>query len=108
MRTNLLTLLTAVCILGIGVPTALGWSAGGHHIIASLAYQMLDEADKQAIIELLKQHPQFDTEFVPPAEVNSPEELRLWIAGRAGYWPDVARGSLNAHVQTAGDTWLSV
>jgi len=92
MRTYLLTLFNAVCILSIGTPSAFGWSEGGHHIIASLAYQMLDDADKQAIVELLKQHPQFGTEFVPPIEVDSPEELRIWIAGRAGYWPDVARG----------------
>jgi len=55
MRTYLLTLFNAVCILSIGTPSAFGWSEGGHHIIASLAYQMLDDADKQAIVELMKQ-----------------------------------------------------
>ncbi|HBJ36537.1 MAG TPA: hypothetical protein DDZ51_17645 [Planctomycetaceae bacterium] len=91
MQRSLVTIFTAVCIFCIGVPTALGWSAGGHHIIASLAFQMLEDTDKQLIIEILRQHPQFDTEFVPPTEADSPAELRLWIAGRAGYWPDVAR-----------------
>jgi hypothetical protein len=82
------------------MPSASGWSTGGHHIIASLAYQMLSDVDKQTLIELLKQHPQFDTEFVPPAEVDSPEQFRLWIAGRAGYWPDVARGYPEFHRST--------
>ena len=100
MRPSLTTVFTAFCIFCVGIPSAFGWSSGGHHIIASLAYQMLDDVDKQTLIELLKQHPQFDTEFIPPAEVDSPEELRLWIAGRAGYWPDVARGYPEFHRST--------
>jgi hypothetical protein len=53
---------------------------------------MLSDADKQILVELLKSHPQFDLEFRVPAQIESADDVRLWLAGRSGYWPDVARG----------------
>lgn len=71
--------------------SASAWSEAGHHVIAGLAFQMLSPDEQQILIELLKSHPQFAVEFVIPESVATPEEGRLWLCGRAGYWPDVAR-----------------
>ncbi len=54
---------------------------------------MLDKDDQQTLIELLKVHPQFEKDFKIPESDRGAEESRLWLAGRAGYWPDVARES---------------
>jgi hypothetical protein len=81
----------AVLILCLCSSSASAWSEGGHNIIGCLAYQMLSDADKQIVVELLKAHPQYDLEFRAPAQVESSDDVRLWMAGRSGYWPDVAR-----------------
>ncbi len=86
------SLLAVVLVVLIPCQPILAWSEGGHHIIAALAFQMLPELDKQSIIEILKSHPQFDSEFRIPAGIQDANQTRLFLAGRAGYWPDVARG----------------
>jgi hypothetical protein len=82
--------LSAIVSLSLAQHTN-GWSEAGHHLIAALAYQELSPIEQQALIELLKSHPQFEKEFLIPQGISSAEEARLWLMGRAGYWPDVAR-----------------
>ncbi len=86
-------ILAILLIILVPAQPALAWSACGHHIIASLAFSMLDKDDQQTLIELLKTHPQFEKDFRIPESDRGAEESRLWLAGRAGYWPDVARES---------------
>ena len=69
----------------------LGWSEGGHHLIAVMAYELLSEDAQQQLLEILTAHPRFQDDFVIPENVMGPKETGLWVMGRAGYWPDVAR-----------------
>lgn len=80
-------------LLVVPVHPVMAWSEGGHHLIAMLAFRMLKPEEQTVLIEILKAHPQFDQEFQIPPNIRGPEEARLWLVGRAAYWPDVARGS---------------
>lgn len=90
MKRLLVAFLAALFLVGPS-NLALAWSECGHHIIAALAFEMLEDSDKQAIVEILKEHPQFSKEFKIPDNVTQPNEVKQWLIGRAGYWPDVAR-----------------
>jgi hypothetical protein len=65
-----------------------GWSEGGHHLIGLIAYHLLDESEKSAFQKMLAAHPRFAEDFAAPGNVTNVDR---WRAGRAGYWPDVAR-----------------
>ena len=67
------------------------WSEGGHHLIAVMADQLLDKGDRLELLTILDEHPRFAEDFTPPKTVNGDGETQLWLIGRAGYWPDVAR-----------------
>lgn len=49
-----------------------------------MAYDLLDEAEQQEFLRLLKAHPRFEQDFSASTEEH-------YLVGRAGYWPDVAR-----------------
>ena len=84
-------LFIAMLKLWMMMQPAFAWSEGGHHLIARLAFSRLGVDEQQLVIGILKQHPRFAEDFVPPADLKSDDELHPWIIGRAGYWPDVAR-----------------
>ncbi len=79
--------LLAVAVL-LCPTVAHAWSEGGHHLIGLLAYHLLDDAEKVAFQDLLTHHPRFAEDFKVPGNVTDADR---WRAGRAGYWPDVAR-----------------
>jgi hypothetical protein len=72
--------------------TALGWNLTGHIAIASVAYDRLSPARRAALVELLKSHPRFATDFgeAMPGDVPVDQKDR-WLFMRAAIWPDVAR-----------------
>jgi hypothetical protein len=82
----MLRLLAVAVLLCPSIASA--WSEGGHHLIGLLAYHLLDDGEKAAFQELLAEHPRFGEDFEPPGNVANADR---WRAGRAGYWPDVAR-----------------
>jgi hypothetical protein len=85
---RLRSLLVSVLALILTIQPAFAWSEGGHNIIAVLAFDLMKPAQQQRVIELLGKHPRFAEDFKPgPKTVD----LKHWIIGRAGYWPDVAR-----------------
>ncbi len=73
------------------VQPAMAWSAGGHHLIAVLAFRQLPEKDRNELIRILKAHPRFEEDFKPPKGLSDTRNLDEWLIGRAGYWPDVVR-----------------
>lgn len=77
----------AVLVSLVGPQACFGWSEGGHNVIGFLAFQLLPPAKQERFLEIIKKHPRFDQDFRAPANVNAVE----WYAGRASYWPDVAR-----------------
>ena len=85
---NLFAMLLALLMMVQPCPA---WSECGHHIIAILAFDQMEPADQQRVIELLKKHPRFADDFKPPQGVWKVQESARWYIGRAGYWPDVAR-----------------
>ena len=65
--------------------TSCAWSEGGHHLIASMAFDLLTADQQNCVIDVLKSHPRFAEDFSIPAKIENPE---LWLIGRAAYWPD--------------------
>jgi hypothetical protein len=80
--------------------TCFAWSEGGHHLIAVIAFSLLAEHERAELIAVLKQHPRFAEDFVPPESLPNEEERTRWLVGRAGYWPDVARRQPKYHRST--------
>lgn len=73
-------------------PAFAPWSEGGHNLIAIMTFRQLDPQQKQTLIALLKEHPQFTKEFKLPDDLEDRDRVDEYLIGRAGYWPDVARG----------------
>ena len=80
--------------------TVHAWSEGGHHLIAAIAFSLLTDQEQDELLAVLKQHPRFAEDFVPPDKLANDEERTRWIVGRAGYWPDVARKQPKYHRAT--------
>jgi hypothetical protein len=91
-----------IMILFLVLPprTCFAWSEGGHHLIAVIAFSLLAEHERAELIAVLKQHPRFAEDFVPPESLPNEEERTRWLVGRAGYWPDVARRQPKYHRST--------
>jgi len=68
---------------------ASAWSETGHHIIAVLAFDQLSEVEQNELLRILAAHPRYVEDFTPPEKIRDVDRRRI---GRAGYWPDVARG----------------
>ncbi len=67
-------------------------------IVRSLS--LLTDKEKNELLDVLKQHPRFDQDFVPPDKLPNEEERTRWLVGRSGYWPDVARKQPQYHRST--------
>ena len=96
---KLLRLIFAV-LLVFPPQSAQAWSEGGHHLIAAIAFSLLTNQEQAELLAVLKQHPRFAEDFVPPDKLANDEERTRWIVGRAGYWPDVARKQPKYHRST--------
>jgi hypothetical protein len=99
--------IVACLMVGLLAPPCRAWHEPGHHIVALLAYDLLNKQEQQQLLAVLREHPRFAEDFAPVGnrsdqkEANpggrkdspplTPEENERWLVGRAGYWPDVAR-----------------
>jgi len=43
-------------------PLAFGWSEAGHHVIARIAFSMMEPEEQQILILMLELHPHWDSE----------------------------------------------
>jgi hypothetical protein len=89
-----LKLLLAVCLIftqSILATELSPWSEGGHHLVAELAFSLLNEDEQQQLVAILSEHPRFAEDFKTPDGLTDSKEIQRWLLGRAGYWPDVAR-----------------
>lgn len=68
-----------------------GWSEGGHNVIGFLAFRRMSPEKQEKFIATIKQHPNFDKDFKIPKNVSDAGDEPVYVAGRASYWPDVAR-----------------
>lgn len=78
----------ATLLLALLPSLAPAWSPCGHHVIALIAYDLLDGPQQAALVQRMKQHPRFGEDFDPPASVNN--RLRHQI-GFLGNWADTVR-----------------
>ncbi len=75
-------------ILLVPASRAFGWFECGHHIVAVMAFDLIDESQQRELIRVLRTHPNFATDFVSE---NGSEANDQFLIGTAGYWPDIAR-----------------
>jgi hypothetical protein len=83
-----------LCALVLSISTAcpvLAWSDAGHKIVASIAFSRLTPVERQRVVDILREHPRFKTDFLDamPENVDAKDE---WIFQQASVWPDIARG----------------
>jgi len=94
---QLFIVLLVVCLGGLSPVTAPAWGPTGHHVIAVLAYETMPPSDREIMMSILGQHPQFDQIFTLPADqpatIADRGGLQRWQIGVAGCWPDIIRGS---------------
>jgi hypothetical protein len=78
---------------------ALAWNAFGHRAVCEIAWRQLNDDERQRIVQILRRHPRFDADFASkmPDDVLSGDRATQdrWIFQTAGYWPDVARGTVD-------------
>jgi len=84
-----ITGLLLVCQLLTWTNQAWAWNDLGHITIARIAYSQMSGEERQAVVEILKQHPHFDVYFKKPAELDVPEDE--WLFLRAATWCDFIR-----------------
>ena len=82
--------------------TTFGWSAGGHRVIARIAWALLDPPERQAIADIIRANPRFSRDFDMPANIlprNSETEVE-WLFTQAAVWPDIIRSDPAFHRST--------
>ena len=84
-------LLAASLCLAIACQPCFGWSEGGHHLIAKMAFDLLPPHQQAEVRQILARHPRLTEDFRVPRNIRSEGDVQAWTIGRAGYWPDVAR-----------------
>ena len=69
----------------------LAWNDTGHMTIALIAYRQLNDAQRQKVADILRQHPHYKLFLTAnvPEHVNADE----WAFMRASTWPDFVRPS---------------
>lgn len=96
---KLLNTILALLIILQPIPVQ-AWSEGGHHIIALMAFDLLNKEEQSKLVSVLENHPRFKEDFDPPEKLPNDTEVTRWRVGRAGYWPDVARRQPKFHRST--------
>lgn len=76
-------------------PALFAWADKGHKMVASIALRQLDQAERDTIYDILKQHPRWKEDFADrmPEDVRTGDAaLQLeWVMQQAAIWPDIAR-----------------
>jgi len=83
------TLLPTVAAVLLLATPAHAWWESGHHIVALIAYDLLDEPEQAELLRILEAHPRYAQDFTPNDKIR---DVTRWRVGLTGYWPDIARG----------------
>ncbi len=74
---------------------AFAWNSLGHKVVAEIAWRQLDPATRQQIVDILRRHPRFDTDFQGKMEDAAAQGDKAtqdhWIFQHAATWPDLIR-----------------
>ena len=90
------TISLSLLLLVFGGPSAAqAWNNLGHKVVAEIAWRQLDPPTRQQIVDVLRRHPRFDTDFAAkmedPAQSGDKETQDHWIFQQAATWPDEIR-----------------
>jgi len=100
----LLALPIGICLIMAGL-SAQAWNKPTHMVSAAIAYADLKERNLDVIakvVEVLKQHPHFDSDWAPLLEQVSADKRKLYLFMLASKWPDDVR---TQHQQHDEPTW---
>src|SRR4051812_16627114 len=96
------TLFATLIVAGF-ISRAYAWNALGHKVVAEIAWQQLEPSQRQTIVDVLRRHPSFATDF----QMKMEEEVNVakgdkatqdhWIFLQAATWPDLIRKSRYDH-----------
>ena len=87
-RQPILLLMIAGAAVFLVVSKVSAWSETGHHLVALLAYDLLQPDEQHQLLTVLASHPRYAEDFTPPKKGDNADRFRI---GTAGYWPDIAR-----------------
>lgn len=90
-------LLSLLLFSSFGVaPITHAWDATGHRLTAYVAWAVLPIESRNALAQLIKNHPRYQEDFadvMPVAVMLADEdEQNRWLIGQAAAWPDLVRG----------------
>src|SRR3954447_4680749 len=84
--------LNALVLLIVAASPAFAWNSLGHKVVAEIAWRQLDAPARQTIVDTLRRHPRFDTDFVAKMEDSAAKGDKAtqdhWIFQHAATWPD--------------------
>jgi hypothetical protein len=93
----LVAFLTGFCFI-VATLTVQAWNKPTHMAVAAIAYADLNEQNPAVItkvVELLKQHPQFESKWAPKLKQVSAQDQGLYLFMLAARWSDDVRGDAN-------------
>jgi hypothetical protein len=91
----------SLVVLFIFSTPAYSWNNTGHMVAARLAWQKLNQAQKDKAVQILKKHPHYE-EFLSADRPNGFTEPE-WVFLRAATWPDWVRNHHKSQYHRA--TW---
>jgi hypothetical protein len=87
-----LSFLFSVAVVFLPWSDALGWSGGGHMVIAAEAWRELSPQMRTNVTQLLKSHPDYQKwQSAYAADTNNTVDLATFIFVRCSPWPDEIR-----------------
>jgi|SRR5579872_7504521 len=97
----------AATLIFVIASQAMAWSAAGHKFVASIAFARLTPAEREKVIEVLREHPRFQQDFIEklPSEASDESSKNEWHFQEAAIWPDVARGFRGDDAKYNHGTW---
>ncbi len=91
----LMLLLAAGGALALIHSTANAWNGLGHRAVAELVWRQMDEAERRAASDLLRQHPHYAR--ILTADVPAGADTNKWAFLTAAVWPDRVRPAGPGH-----------
>ncbi len=96
MQTKLLQPV-AVAVLLLSCLISRAWNDTGHMTVTELAWRAMSSSERNAVTQLLQQHPHYDE--LLNKNIPSNADPAEWIFLRASTWPDMVRPPKAAHIQ---------
>jgi len=91
-----LPFLASFVIVAVFAAPTLAWNALGHEVVAEIAWQQLSAEQRQNIVDILRRHPRFDTDFANEMDDDTLKGDKAsqdhWVFLHAATWPDQIRG----------------